>query len=125
MNRGPSDGSGVRGGGRYYRTGDAANRDAEAYVFFTGRNDGMITRAGYPTLREVSLGIPSCAGGPTLFPSWLDCAILCISKQLDNLPDYQARSKFPNDEGLFYCVSLHITPRGRAHPPSPLGHMAG
>ncbi len=34
-------------GGRYYLTGDGASRDAEAYVFFTGRNDDIITSAGY------------------------------------------------------------------------------
>jgi acetyl-CoA synthetase len=35
------------GGNRYYLTGDAASQDAEAYVFFTGRNDDIITSAGY------------------------------------------------------------------------------
>ena len=35
------------GGGRYYLTGDTASQDTDRYVFFTGRNDDIITSAGY------------------------------------------------------------------------------
>jgi acetyl-CoA synthetase len=35
------------GGGRYYLTGDTASQDTDGYVFFTGRNDDIITSAGY------------------------------------------------------------------------------
>jgi acetyl-CoA synthetase len=35
------------GAGRYYLTGDTASRDADGYVFFSGRADDIITSAGY------------------------------------------------------------------------------
>jgi acetyl-CoA synthetase len=35
------------GDGRYYVTGDAASRDADGYIFFSGRADDVISSAGY------------------------------------------------------------------------------
>ena len=35
------------GNGRYYLTADAASQDPEGYLFFTGRDDDVITSAGY------------------------------------------------------------------------------
>ena len=33
--------------GRYYLTGDSGSQDQEGYIFFTGRNDDVITSSGY------------------------------------------------------------------------------
>jgi acetyl-CoA synthetase len=33
--------------GNWYLTGDVMKRDAEGYLYFTGRNDDIITSAGY------------------------------------------------------------------------------